>query len=215
MSSNSFSSIRREYGARDLLEKNILLDPIAQFKVWFEEILLEEIEPTAMTLATVDEEGMPDVRIVLLKDIHEENFIFYTDYDSAKGHEIAQNKRVALNFFWAKSSRQVRIRGIAQKVSENMSEEYFTSRPLSSQLSAIVSHQSSVISSREELEKEVAVLMDKKANIKRPQNWGGYAVLPQQIEFWQGRDNRLHDRILYRKNVNEFDKSWIIERLSP
>lgn len=208
-----FSSIRREYGTQFLLEENISLDPMKQFKIWFDEIVSDEIEPTAMTLATVDEGGMPDVRVVLLKGLEEGRFVFYTHYDSAKGREIAHNPKVALNFFWSKSVRQVRVRGTVQRVSRETSDTYFASRPLLSQLSAAASHQSQILANREVLEKQVVALSEQYRNkkIPRPEEWGGYAVLPLEIEFWQGRDNRLHDRIRYQRNQDR----WIIERLSP
>lgn len=213
MKQSDFASIRREYGTRELLEKNVSPDPIEQFKCWFDEISSGEIEPTAMTLATVDETGMPDARIVLLKGIENGQFIFYTHYDSAKGREIAYNGKAAINFFWSHSVRQVRVRGTVQKVSEKMSDDYFASRPLLSQLSATISHQSHVVSNREELEKRVEKLAEKYADqdIPRPENWGGYGLKPTEIEFWQGRDNRLHDRIRYQWKDNQ----WIMERLFP
>lgn len=214
MKPDSFSTIRREYGTRALSEKNVLPDPVAQFKVWFDEVVSDEIEPTAMTIATVDSTGMPDARIVLLKGVDDAgHFIFFTHYDSAKGSEITQNNKVALNFFWSKWVRQVKIRGIIQKVSSEVSDNYFASRPWLSQLSATASHQSQVIASREILEQRILKLQTEYSNekIPRPKQWGGYAVIPIEVEFWQGRDNRLHDRVRYRKE----NEQWIIERLSP
>lgn len=208
------SSIRREYGTCALLENNIAPDPITQFNIWFDEIFSKELEPTAMTLATVDASGMPDVRIVLLKGIQKEKFIFYTHYDSAKGQELAHNPKAALNFFWRESIRQVKIRGVAHKVSEQASDEYFASRPRLSQLSAAASHQSHLLASRSVLEDKITEIEQRykpDQPIQRPQQWGGYAISPLEIEFWQGRDNRLHDRIRYRKE----NMHWIIERLSP
>lgn len=209
-----FSSIRREYGAHVLLEEHLASNPIEQFKRWFDEILLEELEPTGMTLATVDASGMPNIRVVLLKDIIDEQFIFYTHYDSAKGEELSLNPQVAINFFWIKSVRQVRIRGKVQKVPEEMSNQYFASRPRASQLSAVASHQSQVLQNRTELERKIAELSQQysaESPIPRPKSWGGYAVMPVEIEFWQGRDNRVHDRIRYKKE----NMQWIVERLSP
>jgi len=214
MKKNSLSSIRREYGSRRLLESNIAADPISQFKLWFDEIVTDEFEPTAMTVATVDASGIPDIRVVLLKDIINGHFVFYTHYDSAKGKELALNPHIALNFFWMKCSRQVRVRGTVQKVSPEMSNVYFASRPRASQISAVVSHQSTIIDNRTLLEEQILSLTQKygaEKNIPRPEEWGGYAVIPAEIEFWQGRDNRLHDRIRYRKENDQ----WIIERLSP
>jgi pyridoxamine 5'-phosphate oxidase len=214
MKKSAFSSIRREYGARTLLEGNVASDPITQFKTWFDEIIDDELEPTAMTLATVDALGMPDVRVVLLKGIEDGNFIFYTHYDSAKGQELARNPKAALNFFWRTSVRQVKIRGTVQKVPEQFSDEYFSSRPRPSQLSAIASHQSHILENRAILEDKVLALSkqyEHTQHLPRPKEWGGYAVFPLEIEFWQGRDNRLHDRIRYRREKMQ----WIIERLSP
>lgn len=213
---NAFASIRREYGVRTLLEDNIFSDPIEQFNQWFNEIIANEVEPTAMTLATVDDAGMPNARIVLLKEIDQGQFVFYTHYDSAKGQEIAHHSMVALNFFWSNYIRQVRIRGTVQKVSETMSDTYFASRPVLSQLSALASHQSQVIQNREILTTRMVKLTAQYADvthIPRPKQWGGYAVLPLEMEFWQGRDNRLHDRMLYKRN--NISQNWTIERLSP
>jgi pyridoxamine 5'-phosphate oxidase len=210
----SLSDIRREYGTRVLLEAGLSNNPIEQFKNWFDEIVLEELEPTAMTVATVDVSGMPNIRVVLLKGIVEEQFIFYTHYDSAKGKELLANPQVALNFFWRNSSRQVRVRGKVQKTSEEMSDTYFASRPRSSQLSAVASHQSGVLTSREILADKIIELSNQFGTeqlIPRPKEWGGYAVEPIEIEFWQGRDNRLHDRIRYRKE----NMQWMVERLAP
>lgn len=208
------SDIRREYGSRTLSEEQMPKDPIEQFKRWFDEIIAEEIEPTAMTLATVDPTGMPNARIVLLKGTDEGKFAFYTDYESAKGREITHSPQVALNFFWAKYSRQVRIRGTIEKISSEISDAYFASRPLSSQISAVASEQSTTLVCRKVLEERVDALSHYFVDgipVPRPEHWGGYAVLPVEIEFWQGRDNRLHDRIRYVKH----NSIWTIERLSP
>lgn len=217
--------MRREYGDRVLLEKDIVSDPMMQFHIWFQEMLIEETEPTAMTLATVDEQEMPDIRVVLLKGIDDGCFIFYTHYDSAKGREIEANPKVALNFYWNKSVRQVRVRGTVKKISEAQSDAYFASRPSLSQLSALASHQSQVIETRETLETRIDALkclyLDTHHAVLRPKEWGGYAVFPLEIEFWQGRDNRFHDRIRYRRVHQEDDiqdnnhSEWIIDRLSP
>ncbi len=211
----SLSSIRREYGTRILLEEHLPSNPIEYFKQWFDEMVAEElVDPTAMTLATVDASGMPDARIVLLKGIIDDQFVFYTHYDSAKGKELAANPHAALNFFWRSSSRQVRVRGKVHKVPQEMSDEYFASRPRSSQLTSIASHQSQVLTNRKVLEDRIAALSTQYPSdqpVPRPQEWGGYAVVPVEIEFWQGRDNRIHDRIRYRKE----NMHWIVERLSP
>lgn len=207
-------SIRRQYGNSYLRKVNISTDPFQQFQSWLNEILAADIiDPTAMVLATVDQDGLPDTRIVLLKEFNHEGFVFYTHYDSPKAMQIAHHDKVALNFYWREFSRQIRIRGDVTFTSREESEEYFSSRPRESQIGAIASKQSSVISDRETLELKVKNLTEQYENkeIICPKTWGGYRVVPFEFEFFQGCDNRLNDRIRYTKIQNE----WKIDRLSP
>lgn len=213
---NDLSNYRKTYEKNELLENNIPEDPINLFHRWFHETEAFDgvREVNAMTVSTIGLDGFPKARVVLLKKYSEEGFIFYTNYDSEKGKAIDQNPHVCLSFFWQEMERQVIIKGIAQKTSEKISDGYFDSRPDGSKLGAIVSNQSQVIPSRSFLENKLIQL---KINlegkpIRRPENWGGYLVTPLQVEFWQGRSNRLHDRILY---TSQSDFSWSIERLSP
>ncbi len=205
--------IRRDYGQLNLNEKEIKDCPIAQFEFWFTEVVkTEQSDPTAMVLSTVDEHGHPDSRVVLLKGIEQGSFIFYTNYQSAKSLQIQKTPFVALNFYWSEMTRQVRIRGQIKETSPAQSDVYFASRPIASQLSAIVSPQSKEISGREELERAFHELdIDKHKPIIRPPHWGGYIVTPDEIEFWQGRDNRLHDRIHYYRHSDQ----WVHHRLAP
>lgn len=208
------SDIRREYGDLSLSEGDVNASPFVQFECWFAEILTsEKSDPTAMVLSTVDQSGHPDSRVVLLKEIHENTFIFYTNYQSTKSIQMTANPYVALNFYWPETARQVRIRGHVRQTSIEQSDKYFLSRPKSSQLGAIVSPQSREISSRAELERAFKALIEKHQQelVMRPEHWGGYAVTPYDIEFWQGRDNRLHDRIHYYLQNGQ----WLHRRLAP
>jgi len=201
---------RKTYDKAELIESTILSNPIAQFRSWYQDTLDSEIlEANAMTLATASNDGKPSARIVLLKEFGENGFVFYTNYSSRKGKEIEENPQVELLFFWDILERQVRIEGRIEKLPKAVSEEYFYSRPIESQTGAIVSQQSTVIPSREFLEQKLADF--KKEEIKMPDSWGGYLIIPFKIEFWQGRPSRLHDRILYTLEQNQ----WKIERLSP
>ena len=214
MNTQSTAHLRKSYQSGALNRKDLAVDPVAQFAVWFKQALDTAVhEPNAMTLSTATPEGAPSSRVVLLKGFGPEGFTFYTNYKSRKGIEIEHNPLVALNFFWPELERQVRIEGKAGRVSEAESEAYFHSRPPGSRLGAWVSEQSSVITSREVLEKRATALEDtyKDTPIPRPGHWGGYLVEPYTIEFWQGRDNRLHDRFRYRRER----EVWHIERLSP
>jgi len=213
---NDFSNYRKSYEKSELLESNIPEDPINLFNRWFHET--EEFggneEVNAMTVATVGLDGFPRSRVVLLKKFTEQGFIFYTNYNSQKGKAIAVNPKICLSFFWQTMERQVIIRGIAQKITEVDSDNYFNSRPEGSKLGAIVSNQSEVVPSRDYLEENLKQLekdFDSMV-IPRPKHWGGYLVVPEEVEFWQGRPNRLHDRIRYTSQEN---LSWKIERLSP
>ena len=210
------SNYRKSYEKSELLESNIPEDPIMLFKKWFHEVEdfggVEEVN--AMTISTIGLDGFPKARVVLLKQFTYEGFIFYTNYDSEKGRAIANNPNVCLSFFWHSLERQIIIKGKVRKIAENLSDGYFESRPEGSKLGAIVSNQSEVIPSRTVLEEKLKQLETdfEGKEIIRPKNWGGYIVEPQEIEFWQGRPNRLHDRIRYKLNS---DFSWKIERLAP
>ncbi len=210
----SIADIRREYGELTLQEGVVAADPLVQFNDWFTEVLAnEKNDPTAMVLATVDEHGHPDTRVVLLKGIDEGQFVFYTNYESAKAEQLAHNTHAALNFFWPQMARQVRIRGTVSKVSAERSDLYFSSRPLKSQYSATISLQSRVVASRSVLEQSLTELLNQHQEkaLSRPEYWGGYQLKPSEIEFWQGRDNRLHDRIHYAVH----NGNWQIRRLAP
>lgn len=210
------SNYRKSYEKSELLETNIPEDPMTLFKKWFHEVEdfggVEEVN--AMTVSTIGLDGFPKARVVLLKQFTYEGFIFYTNYNSEKGRAIANNPNVCLSFFWHSLERQIIIKGKVRKIAENLSDGYFESRPDGSKLGAIVSNQSEVITSRTVLEEKLKQLEAdcKGKEILRPKNWGGYIVEPQEIEFWQGRPNRLHDRIRYKLNT---DFSWKIERLAP
>ena len=210
------SNYRKSYDKSELLETSIPEDPINLFNRWFHEV--EEFggvdEVNAMTVATIGLDGFPKSRVVLLKKFNEEGFVFYTNYNSQKGRAIAANPNVCLSFFWHSMERQVIIKGRAQKTSEIVSDGYFDSRPDGSKLGAIVSNQSEVIPSRSFLENNLKELERKfkGKEIPRPDFWGGFLVVPHEVEFWQGRPNRLHDRIRYQL-TNEYD--WKIDRLSP
>ena len=209
------SNYRKSYEKNELLEATIPEDPINLFNRWFHETEdfggVEEVN--AMTIATIGIDGFPKSRIVLLKKFNEEGFIFFTNYNSEKGKAIEKNPNVCLSFFWTSLERQVIIKGIAEKTSEIISDNYFDSRPDGSKLGAIASDQSKVIASRKELEDKLIALEQfyEGKEIPRPQHWGGYLVKPLEVEFWQGRSNRLHDRIRYQL-LDDF--SWKAERIS-
>lgn len=210
----TIADIRREYGNLSLSEEEASNCPIAQFERWFAEVVkTEKSDPTAMVLSTIDEKGHPDSRVVLLKETNDGSFVFYTNYQSAKAMHIHANPYVALNFYWPEMARQVRIRGRVKRTSKSQSDTYFLSRPKTSQLSAIASPQSSEIQGRASLEQTLNDLISKHQQkpIVRPDNWGGFEVIPEEIEFWQGRDNRLHDRIHYYLQNGK----WLHRRLAP
>jgi pyridoxamine 5'-phosphate oxidase len=213
MQPNDLSKIRNEYLRGELDIEHVLPDPVQQFGVWMDQAILAQIEElTAMTLATVSHEGMPSARMVLLKGFDSNGFVFYTNYESRKGQEIAKNHRVALVFHWKELERQVRIEGFVVKTSGKESDDYFQSRPRESQVNAIISPQSAPIPDRQHLvDKQKEYLQNHPGEHKRPVHWGGYQVIPDMIEFWQGRENRLHDRLRYARKGGE----WIIERLAP
>jgi len=211
----SISDIRKDYKKHLLLEKDVLSDPIAQFNKWFEDALKAEvIEPNAMTLSTLSPQGMPAGRIVLLKGVEDNGFVFYTNYQSNKGKELMEHPAAALTFFWPELERQVRIQGTVEKVSKETSEAYFKSRPKASQIGAWSSPQSTIIANRDILDERQKQLTEKFADddsLPKPEQWGGYIVRPLSIEFWQGRPGRLHDRILYTLTKDR----WVINRLAP
>jgi pyridoxamine 5'-phosphate oxidase len=209
------AAIRREHTGGALTEAEAQPDPFEQFRIWLHDAHGSGmLHPNAMTLSTIDPAGRPDGRIVLLKGFDERGFVFYTHRTSRKGRQLAANPRAALTFFWDVLERQVRVYGTTELTSDAESDEYFRSRPRGSQLGAIVSNQSALITSREELEASLADLEGHStgAPLQRPATWGGYRVRPAEFEFWQGRPNRLHDRIRYRRDD---PGAWIRERLAP
>jgi pyridoxamine 5'-phosphate oxidase len=212
----SIADIRREYARARLDEANVSRDPMVEFSRWFAQALEAQVpDPNAMTLATATPEGEPSARIVLLKGFDERGFVFFTDYRSRKGTELEANPLVAIVFYWPELDRQVRITGAVSLTSRQESEAYFKSRPLGSRLGAWVSHQSQVISGRRVLEKGLKEVEKRfpGGEVPLPPYWGGYRVVPDTIEFWQGRESRLHDRIRYVRE--DGGKGWRVERLSP
>ena len=211
--SKDLSNYRKSYLLGELIESALPEDPIELFSDWFSNVekIGKEIEPNAMSLAAINSENLPISRIVLLKRFDVEGFVFYTNYNSRKGKSISVNPAVCLSFFWSSVEQQVIINGVASKISRKESDTYFNSRPMGSQLGAIISNQSETIPSRKFLENKMEKLKLSSRKLQRPKNWGGYIVKPSSIEFWQGRNNRLHDRILYERGIN----GWSLRRLSP
>jgi pyridoxamine 5'-phosphate oxidase len=209
------AQLRREYTLAGLKEQDLAADPIVQFQRWFEDALTAAIiEPNAMVLATADKQGRPSSRIVLLKQVDERGFVFFTNYGSRKGRELAANPHAALTFPWHALERQVCVTGATSKVPREESEAYFKLRPRGARLGANVSRQSEVVSGREALERRLAELERTYPtdDVPTPADWGGYVLAPHEIEFWQGRPNRLHDRLRYRRSDQG---AWVTERLSP
>jgi len=207
------AQLRLSYTFAGLTESDLNPDPVKQFEIWMQQAITSEIrEPNAMTLATAARDGRPSARTVLLKDFDERGFVFYTNYESQKARDLADNSHACLLFFWKELERQVRIDGTVTRVSRAESDEYFHTRPLGSQIGAWASIQSSVIPDREWLEAKVQHFASEFGEtVPLPDNWGGYRVAPHTLEFWQGRPSRLHDRLRYRKDT----PGWVVERLSP
>lgn len=214
LTKENLQNLRQDYRSASLSKNDVEKNPILQFKKWFADAVNAQLyEPNVMTLATADSNGKPSARIVLLKGFDQDGFVFFTNYESKKGRELLENPNAALVFFWAELERQVRIDGIVSKVNEQVSADYFHSRPKGSQIGAMASPQSIVIADRSILEKKVEELNVEFAEkeIPKPASWGGYLLQPTLIEFWQGRSSRLHDRIVYEL----VDGSWEINRLAP
>jgi len=214
MSSTNANNRKKNNQSNELNETSVDKNPFIQFTKWYKSILDSNLnEPTVMMLSTADVNGNPSARIVLLKEIDDSGFVFYTNYRSRKGKDLKENPKAALTFFWDEPRRQIRIEGRIETISRETSREYFSSRPRESQISAWVSAQSSVIPNREFLENKYVELKDKFGNeeIPLPDFWGGYRLIPNYFEFWQGRENRLHDRICYKKEKDD----WKIFRIAP
>lgn len=211
--SKDLSNYRDKYLKGELIEKNLPKDPFDLFDNWFEDLekFGNERENNAMSLTTVNDKNVPTTRVVLLKQFSKNGFVFYTNYDSRKGKHIDNNPNVCISFYWPSMERQVIINGKVSKISAIESDKYFNSRPKSSQLGAIISNQSEIIPSRKYLEEKLSKFNISNNNLKRPSNWGGYILKPELFEFWQGRDSRLHDRIIFSKSKTNWDQ----KRLSP
>ncbi|MBC3935659.1 pyridoxamine 5'-phosphate oxidase [Undibacterium sp. CY7W] len=210
----SIADIRKDYRQASLSEGDVQADPFAQFGIWFQQALTADAaEANAMSLATVNAQGRPSSRIVLIKEFDERGFCWFTNYDSAKGADLETNPHAALLFFWTALERQVRIEGRVEKISAEENDSYFFSRPLGSRQSANASQQSQPVAGREVLEQQLqAVIAQFGEHPPRPKHWGGYRLIPERLEFWQGRASRFHDRIVYTRNA---DHSWSISRLQP
>ena len=212
--SDEIANIRREWSSRKLDESNVSSNPFGQFSEWMREAIDADIlDPNAMTLATADKSGVPSARIVLLKSIDEKGLVFYTNYESKKAKDLLENPRASVVLFWKELERQIRVIGTVEKISQKESEEYFTTRPYESQIGAWASKQSSELKGRESLEKKFVEIKSKypEGKVPLPDFWGGFRIIPEQFEFWQGRPSRLHDRIAYFKEKVK----WKIVRLAP
>ena len=212
--SDEIANIRREWSSRKLDESNVSSNPFGQFSEWMREAIDADIlDPNAMTLATADKSGVPSARIVLLKSIDEKGLVFYTNYESKKAKDLLENPRASVVLFWKELERQIRVIGTVEKISQKESEEYFTTRPYESQIGAWASKQSSELKGRESLEKKFVEIKSKypEGKVPLPDFWGGFRIIPEQFEFWQGRPSRLHDRIAYIKEK----ANWKIIRLAP
>ena len=204
--------IRTDYQKSELKQDDLSKNPISFFKNWMDEAVQLSADANAFVLSTVDSNGIPSSRVLLLRDVSQSGFSFFTNYASRKAQEISDNNNVCMNFFWPEMERQIRVNGTITKLSEIESDDYFNSRPYESRIGAWSSPQSKVIDSREILENNVKTLKKKyPSQVPRPENWGGYLIQPHQIEFWQGRASRLHDRFLYTLE----NDNWKIERLAP
>lgn len=204
--------LRREYTQSILEHEHLLADPVEQFQEWFRACIEHGMpEPNSMVLSTVSRDGKPSSRVVLLKEVNESGFVFFTNYNSRKSQDIDSHPAVSLLFFWEAMERQVRIEGTAYKIPEAESDEYFYSRPLLSQMGSVVSPQSKIIEDRSVLEEALQQLKNANLAVKRPAHWGGFVVQPEYFEFWQGRESRLHDRFAYSKS----DQEWLVARLAP
>jgi pyridoxamine 5'-phosphate oxidase len=213
---HSLADLRENYTRAELIEAAVAANPIAQFEVWFSDACASQLkEPNAMTLATATSTGQPSARIVLLKEFGDDGFVFFTSYQSRKAQELEPNPNAALLFYWAELERQIRIEGVVHRTSRDQTERYFRTRPKGSRLGALASHQSAVIPSRAILENrlhELEARYQATGDVPAPEFWGGYRLYPHSIEFWQGRPNRLHDRLRYTRTP---ENSWRLERLSP
>ncbi|PCJ00132.1 MAG: pyridoxamine 5'-phosphate oxidase [Flavobacteriales bacterium] len=211
---NYLNKMRRDFSGKPFNEDSVHQNPIKQFNVWFKEAVdAQLLDPQAMSVTTVSTTGQPSTRIVYMRAIKDDSFVFYTNYDSNKGRDLKQNNKVSLNFFWGELERQVIVEGLVEKMSEEDSNAYFAKRPRESQIGAWASKQSGELMSRKELEEKVMhyTVKFKGVDVPRPSHWGGYAVKPTKIEFWQGRPNRLHDRLVFTKSGDD----WKQSRLSP
>ncbi|WP_373020471.1 pyridoxamine 5'-phosphate oxidase [Thiomicrorhabdus sp.] len=218
MPNRDYHQERRDYQFAQLNRDSLKSNPFEQFSHWMEAAIEQKIcDPTAMSVSTVDDQGQPHSRVVLLKAFDQNGFVFYTHYDSAKGHQISSNDKVALLFFWPEMDRQIRIEGQIKKISAQQSADYFHSRPRDSQLAAFISKQSQVVANRQALEDSMQTAKEQfdQQEVPHPEHWGGYLIQPQAFEFWQGRPNRLHDRFRYSKDHNGNEQTWSIDRLSP